>query len=389
MTNWLPLLLALFLTLLAGPALAVGQQEARLPPASDELRAEVRKGLEAARAGDDEEALEHLTRALDARDLRDLPQPVRARLHGARAGALLRLGRDDKALLDFHRAIRLDATDPEGWYGRGAIRAALGESEKALEDLAEAIRLNPRFGRAYRTRARLLADLSRFGEARLDLDQAVALDPDDAALHRERGLLRLVMADYAGAVDDFTEQARRDRRSLEPLLNRGRAQFYLGDFTAAAADFSAALERDPEAATAEVWLRLAEARAGLAAPDKTVTSAGDAWPAPVLDLLAGRIGEDRLLALAEEGGRAGGAARFAEAQYFLGQWDLIAGRPDQAERRFRLALQNERQDAAAHQGARAALGRLNAGQSRPDLRAYLKATPESAAGRSAPPSTSP
>lgn len=169
MSSRLSLLFALVLTLLAAPGLAAGPQEARLAPAigDAELREQMQKGLEAALAGEDEEAIEHLTRVLDAWDLRDLPQPVRARIHGARAGALLRLGRTDKALLDFHRAIRLDATDAEGWYGRAMVRAEQGKREEALEDLAEAIRLNPRFSRALRLRAQLLTDHEHLGQDRL------------------------------------------------------------------------------------------------------------------------------------------------------------------------------------------------------------------------------
>ena len=169
MPSRLSLLFALVLTLLAAPGLAAGPQEARLAPAfgDTELREEVQKGLEAALAGDDEEAIEHLTRALDAWDLRDLPQPVRARLHGARAGALLRLGRDAKALLDFHRAIRLDAADPEGWYGRATVRAEQGKRAEALEDLAEAIRLNPDFDRALRLQAELRAAREQLGQGGL------------------------------------------------------------------------------------------------------------------------------------------------------------------------------------------------------------------------------
>ena len=166
MPSRLPLLFALVLILLAAPGLAAGPQEARLTPAfgDAELREEVQQGLEAALAGEDEAAVEHLTRALDAWDLRDLPQPVRARIHGARAGALLRLGRADKALLDFHRAIRLDAADPEGWYGRATLRAEQGKREEALEDLAEAIRLNPQFDRALRLQAQLLAEGGHLGQ---------------------------------------------------------------------------------------------------------------------------------------------------------------------------------------------------------------------------------
>ncbi len=353
------LLLLLLLSVAVAPA--VGQQAARLPGGFDAelLRAEVGKAREAARADDDEAAIDHLSRALQ---IADLPQPERAEIHSERARALLRLGRRDKALLDYHRAIRLDATVPDSWYQRGSLRSQIGEPEPALEDLSEALRLDPDLEPGYRARARVLVALGRFAEAQADIDAALRLDGQNSETHRERGRLNLMMGEHWQAFRDFTKVLQLEPELTGALLDRGRATFFLGRFAAAAADFRAAWQKEPDDPAAGLWFRVAALRSGVGDPAALAPAGGrtSAWPGPVLALLDGGLEDQELLARARDEDPAEAARREAEAQFFLAQRDLLAGQPGSAEARFRGILEGGQPAWAAHQGARAELARLAA-----------------------------
>ena len=351
------LLLLLLLSLAAAPA--AGRQEVRLPGSFDAegLRAEVGEGREAARGGDDETAIEHFTRALQ---IPDLPQPERARVHDERARALLRLGRRDKALLDYHRAIRLDATVADSWYQRGRLRAELGEPEPALKDLSEALRLDPGLEAGYRARAGVFVALRRLADAKADIDSALKLDGRNAQSHRERGRLHLMMGEPWAAFRDLTRALELEPGLTDTLMDRGRATFFLGRFAAAAADFRTAARQAPEDPAAGLWFRVAALRSGVGDPAELEPAAGrdSAWPGPILALLEGELEEQALLELAREAEPVEAALREAEAQFFLAQRDLLAGAPELAEARFRGILRGGLQGSAAYQGARVELTRL-------------------------------
>ena len=353
--------LVLLLPLLAASIPAAGQQAARLPGGFDAelLRAALGEGRAAVQAGDDETAVEHLTRA--AR-IPDLPQPQRAVIHNERGRALLRLGRRDKALLDFHRAIRLDATVADSWYRRGRLRAELDEPEAALEDLSEALRLDPGLGAGYRARADVFVALRRLAEAKADVDAALRLDARNPESHRARGRLHLMMGEPWAAFRDFTKVLQLEPGLVEALMDRGRAAFFLGRFAAAAADFRTALRQAPEDPAAGLWFRVAALRSGIGDPAEPDPAGGrdSAWPGPVLAFLEGDLEERALLDLARDASPGEAALRQAEAEFFLAQRDLIAGAPELAEARFRRILQAGQLGSAAYQGARAELARLAA-----------------------------
>lgn len=352
----------LILLLLLSAAPAAGQQEASIPRSFDAelLQQEVREGQEAMRDGDDETAIDHLTRALQ---IADLPQPERARVHNLRGQALLRLGRRDKAMLDFHRAIRLDATVSDSWYQRGALRARLGEFEPALKDLSEALRLDPGLEPGLRARARVLVELGRFAKALADIDAALGLDGENPETHLERGRLHLIIGEPWKAFRDFTRVLQLDPDHPGALLDRGRATFFLGKFAAAAADFRAAWERGPEDPESGLWFRIAALRSGVGEPAEVDLEADEDsdWPGPLLALLDGRLEDQELLDLAGDRDPAPASLRLAEAHFFLAQRDLIAGQPELAEARLRRVLQDGPKSSAAFQGARAELARLAAG----------------------------
>jgi tetratricopeptide (TPR) repeat protein len=157
------------------------------------------RGLALLMLGRDEEALESFRTSTNLWSLpQNQPQSVlpanRAKMIRGRAGAheglgqaYHRLGQDELAFQAYSAAISIDATDPNGYAGRGEVLACLKLFDAALADFSEAIRLDPTHSRAYCGRGIVLSDLSRDDHALTDLDRAIGLDPKYAKAYSHRG----------------------------------------------------------------------------------------------------------------------------------------------------------------------------------------------------------
>ena len=105
--------------------------------------------------GRDEEALQSFRTSTDLwSQPQNQPQSVlpanRAKMFRGHAGAheglgqaYHRLGQDELAFQAYSAAISIDATDPNGYAGRGDVLASLKLLDAALTDFDEAIRLDP------------------------------------------------------------------------------------------------------------------------------------------------------------------------------------------------------------------------------------------------------
>ncbi len=148
------------------------------------LSADVRKGLELRRIGDDMGALEHFTRRLDLE-----PGDLDARLE--RSDILLHLGKAAEALLDARAAVAQAPNDPRALRAEAAALFDLGRFAEALVSIDKALALDPANGAGNYARARILEKLGRVDEAIAQYKRAAALDPAVAVL-AEAALKRLV-----------------------------------------------------------------------------------------------------------------------------------------------------------------------------------------------------
>ncbi|MFO1057091.1 MAG: hypothetical protein U1E53_09005 [Dongiaceae bacterium] len=89
-------------------------------------------------------------------------------------------------------------------------------------------------------------------------------------------------------------------------LDRGIALAYGGDLAGAEREIAAAQELAPADAYAAIWLVIVQRRRGASGEVDAVSGKVDraAWPGPVLELLAGRMTQDQLLAAAADPCRA-------------------------------------------------------------------------------------
>ncbi len=173
------------------------------------------KGMEAQKAGRNQEALKLLNAYVDR-----YPQVAEARYY--RALALQGLGRNKEALEDVDKALADNPNNVNFLLAKGNILVALERRPEAILIFAQAIRCDPRNAEACKERGDCLAQEGQFAEAIADLNRAAGLAPRDPWVFNKRGMAWFCQGEYQKAVDDFTTAIR-----LQPDL--GMSYFFRGN----------------------------------------------------------------------------------------------------------------------------------------------------------------
>ena len=95
----------------------------------------------------------------------------------------------EDALLDFSKAIQLDANLADAYLNRARVYFESGDLEAAVQDMTSAIELTPDTPGLYLTRGRLYASIDDTERAAADLEQVLALTQDEALVVPARQLL--------------------------------------------------------------------------------------------------------------------------------------------------------------------------------------------------------
>ena len=278
----------------------------------------------------------------------------------------------DKAIAAYDDAIRADPKWAVPYAKRGDLYDDKGDQDRAIADLGEAIRLDPNYSWAYAIRGYILDQKRDYDGAIADYTQSIRLDPKDAGTIANRGWTKRKKGDLDGAFADFNEAIRVDPKLVRAWYNRGLAwndrsdydraiadfneairldpkgdvayhdralsKFYKGDFTGSADDLRKSNDLKPEAFTV-LRLYIARSRAGLeAGANAELTKlAGDLkpsknWPRAVIEFYLGERSAESMVAAAGDN-----VERRCDAQFYLGEWQLIRNRRAEAADALRAA----------------------------------------------------
>ncbi len=91
--------------------------------------------------------------------------------------ASLNLGKPERALEEFDRAISMDPNRAEGYVGRGNALNTLGQYEAAVADYDRAIAIDPTLANAFVNRGIAHSHLGNLKLAVADYEKGLALDP--------------------------------------------------------------------------------------------------------------------------------------------------------------------------------------------------------------------
>jgi tetratricopeptide (TPR) repeat protein len=127
------------------------------------------------------------------------------------------------------------------YYNRGNAYRAKGENDRAIVDYDEAIRLDPDDPDSYNERCwtRALADRDLRG-ALFDCNGSLRLRPNDGNTLNSRGLVRFKLGAFKQSIADYDAALEQNANDAESLYARGVAKLKLRDSAGGNADIAAA-----------------------------------------------------------------------------------------------------------------------------------------------------
>jgi tetratricopeptide (TPR) repeat protein len=161
-----------------------------------------------------------------------------------------RMGENRRALEDYARAIRQDASFKEGYYRRGLLHALLGEYDKAFQDQDKVLELDQDDPSAYTARGVARAGLGDSQWALADLDRGCLLAPQRYEGFYHRGRVRHILGMHEEALQDLGRVIELSPTFVPAYLLRGDSNRALGENRRALADYGKAIERQPKNAAA-------------------------------------------------------------------------------------------------------------------------------------------
>lgn len=179
----------------------------------------------------------------------DPARKAAALMERARQRAALR--EDVRAIADFGRALRLDASLVDAYLERGQLHQGRGAYDMAVRDYDAALALRPNMPLAIERREAALREREQdgFDDGSNDLDlltQMLAADPNNAALWNNRCWTRAVAGEELEfALADCNEAIRLQPRYAAALDSRGLVHIKREEYLEAIADYNAALAIEP------------------------------------------------------------------------------------------------------------------------------------------------
>jgi len=306
--------------------------------------------------GNPEAALANLAQAINL-------DPRRAGLHIEVGNVWDAKGDEAKALAEYDEAIKLDPNNASGfafasYSAKARLHMRRGNLDAAVSVYDEAIRIDPKRPAAYLSRASVWARKGNTERAIADYTAAIELEPQNAGLYVVRGDFHRATADYERAIKDYDRAIEVRPSDTTALANRALVRFYQGEFGKAVPDFKKTGEEalSPYPALMQY---LASIRAGENrdhARDELAQAAakleGSEWPVPLVDLFLGKRSLDAAL------GEASKPEERCEAQFYIGQWQLVRGNRAPALNALRTAVDTCPKDFVEYQGAVVELKRL-------------------------------
>ncbi|HUI97687.1 MAG TPA: tetratricopeptide repeat protein, partial [Xanthobacteraceae bacterium] len=229
----------------------------------------------------------------------------------------------DAAIADYSAVIDRVPTNAVAYYDRGDAFRMKRDYDKAIADYDRAIALNPKYEDAFVNRGAAYAGKGDLDRAISDYTVALYLDGADAAAYRNRGDAYVDQGETRLAMEDYDEAIRRAPGDESAYRSRGALHFYLGDFVAAADDLGRVAQSEPDDPYAMLWTYLAAARGDAERAERRLAQAATqarlGWPRPVLDLFLGGRTVAATLAAADD------APQRCEAEFYVGEWQLLRG----------------------------------------------------------------
>ncbi len=179
-----------------------------------------------------------------------IKSPNLARPVTNRGWAFKTVGKWEKALADYTKALQINPEYITALNDRGVAYAHFNQWGNAITDYSKAIKLNPKFTNAYANRCAAFGSIGQFDNALNDITKAIDLSPDDFTAYSNRGNIYSELKQTEKAIADFNTCIKLNPNFSDAYSNRGNAYSELNLLEKAIADYSKAIEIKPDFANA-------------------------------------------------------------------------------------------------------------------------------------------
>jgi tetratricopeptide (TPR) repeat protein len=134
----------------------------------------------------------------------------------------------------------------ETYYYIGLDHLLSDEDDKALINFDKAIRMKDDYALAYHDRAGIKRRIGDFNGALYDYKTAVSITEHFPLAYNNMGSVKMVLGDFDGAIADFSKAIEQNPGYFLAYNNRGYAHYQLGKLDTAMVDFLKATELKPD-----------------------------------------------------------------------------------------------------------------------------------------------
>jgi tetratricopeptide (TPR) repeat protein len=160
--------------------------------------------------------------------------------YGCRCVEWMTKGDYNQAVSDCGRATKLTPNVAINFYNRGRSYGAM-KDDRALADFTRAIKINPKHDESYRERAEIYVERRQFDKAICDYTKAINIDPKDANYYNGRAWAYFKASKAALGLPDAQRALELRPDDANALDTRGHIYEALGKRDEAIADFRKAL----------------------------------------------------------------------------------------------------------------------------------------------------
>jgi len=168
-----------------------------------------------------------------------------AKLFYERGMANFKLNKFDAAAEDFTKAIKLDDSMDDAYFGRGLAHGRMRMFEEGIADLTVYINRNPQSSVAYTKRGVRKIWAGDYKSAEDDLRKAISLDPKNAEAHDDLGVMEARKSRYKEALAHFRKVVEIDPTYSKGFHNLAMTQYILGNYKDSLVNINKALELMP------------------------------------------------------------------------------------------------------------------------------------------------
>lgn len=279
-----------------------------------------KRGSELAAKDEYEKAILEFSQAIAA-------DPMYTAAYRSRCLANMNAKHFQDAIADCSKTIEFDPKRPYAYYVRGRAHAALGDDDGALVDYNSAIEIAPKAADFYQSRGNLSARKGNYDQAIVDFSKAIELEPREALGYLNRGENYLAKGEDEKGNADLKVVLQLKGNDADTLTRIGVLRFAHAQFQDAAGMFLKAIDQKDDA-HAMLWRYLARTRAGEPATEELEANLGrlksHGWPFAVAEFYLGKRSSQATTDAASE------PDEKCEAQFYVGEWQLIKGNASEA-----------------------------------------------------------